>query len=213
MSESELYDIGIPLALTVTAPTTVHGIATWFDVLFNGSVTQRWLSTAPGLPTTHWCVLGVSGCGLPAAVRSIRTAQPPVSAFTPKRTLPHHPANQQTLNPHRFQLRCVLAQPLVVLAPNTVLRGSLSLVAHERQSYTVHVTLTAPPLQPGGPPQQSSGRYDLKEPYYRQLTNWAAYQQQGQAGAEGGAYGGHEQQGGEQGAYGGYGGYQQQWPV
>jgi histone-arginine methyltransferase CARM1 len=30
-------------------------------VLFNGTTSQRWLSTAPGLPTTHWfqlrCVL------------------------------------------------------------------------------------------------------------------------------------------------------------
>lgn len=104
----------------------------------------------------------------------------------------------------------MLAQPLVVLAPNTVLRGSLRLVAHERQSYTVHVTLSAPPLQPGGPQQQSSGRYDLKEPYYRQLTNWAAYQQQAPAQADGGAYGGGHEQGGEQG---GYGSYQQQWPV
>ena len=32
----------------------VHGIACWFDVLFDGSTTQRWLSTAPGQPTTHW---------------------------------------------------------------------------------------------------------------------------------------------------------------
>ncbi len=30
-------------------------MATWFDVLFNGTTTQRWLSTAPGQPTTHWC--------------------------------------------------------------------------------------------------------------------------------------------------------------
>ena len=32
----------------------VHGIACWFDVLFDGSSVQRWLSTAPGQPTTHW---------------------------------------------------------------------------------------------------------------------------------------------------------------
>jgi type I protein arginine methyltransferase len=32
----------------------VHGVASWFDVLFDGSISQRWLSTAPGLPTTHW---------------------------------------------------------------------------------------------------------------------------------------------------------------
>ena len=32
----------------------MHGIACWFDVLFDGSSVQRWLSTAPGQPTTHW---------------------------------------------------------------------------------------------------------------------------------------------------------------
>lgn len=35
----------------------VHGIACWFDVLFDGSTSQRWLSTAPGQPTTHWYAL------------------------------------------------------------------------------------------------------------------------------------------------------------
>ena len=39
----------------------VHGIAAWFDVLFQGSTIQKYLSTAPGLPVTHWfqlrCVL------------------------------------------------------------------------------------------------------------------------------------------------------------
>lgn len=56
ISESELHDFEVPLQLTVAAPCTVHGIATWFDVLFNGTTVQRWLSTAPGLPTTHWWV-------------------------------------------------------------------------------------------------------------------------------------------------------------
>ena len=37
------------------ASCQVHGVATWFDVLFDGTTTQRWLSTAPGQPTTHWC--------------------------------------------------------------------------------------------------------------------------------------------------------------
>ena len=35
----------------------MHGIACWFDVLFDGSVQPRWLTTAPGQPTTHWCAL------------------------------------------------------------------------------------------------------------------------------------------------------------
>lgn len=88
-------------------PCTLHGVACWFDVLFNGSSSQRWLSTAPGLPTTHW-----------------------------------------------FQLRCCLQQPLLVLTPNTQLRGSMRLVAHARQSYDVHVELHAPPVAPGMAPQK-----------------------------------------------------------
>ena len=132
VTEAELKDIEIPLELVATAPTTVHGVATWFDVLFNGSQEQRWLSTAPGLPTTHW-----------------------------------------------FQLRCVLARPLVALEAGAALRGALRLRAHARQSYTVELELAAPPLAPGAPPQEARGVYDLKEPYYRQ-TNWYQQQQQQQ---------------------------------
>jgi type I protein arginine methyltransferase len=60
-TETELQDFTIPLSLQVAAPCTVHGIASWFDVLFDGSTVQRYLSTSPGLPVTHWfqlrCVL------------------------------------------------------------------------------------------------------------------------------------------------------------
>eukprot|EP00877_Chromochloris_zofingiensis_P013474 jgi/Chrzof1/8380/Cz03g08130.t1 len=80
--------------------------------------------------------------------------------------------------PYRFQLRCVLKVPIVVLQPNTLLQGSLRMIAHERQSYDVHVSLEGPPVQFGMPEQKSSGNFDLKEPYYRQLTSW--YVQQGQ---------------------------------
>ena len=44
----------VPLRRPSATTTAVHGIASWFDVLFDGSQTQRWLSTAPGLPVTHW---------------------------------------------------------------------------------------------------------------------------------------------------------------
>lgn len=125
ITEQELYEIVIPLSLQVAVPCTVHGIASWFDVLFDGSQTQRWLSTAPGLPVTHW-----------------------------------------------FQLRCLMEQPVVVAQPGATVSGELRLVAHARQSYDVHVTLRAPPLTPGGPPQESKGKFDLKEPYYRQQMQW-----------------------------------------
>ncbi|KAG8483255.1 hypothetical protein CXB51_022259 [Gossypium anomalum] len=59
--EEDLYEIDIPLKFTASVGTRVHGLACWFDVLFNGSTVQRWLTTAPGAPTTHWyqirCVL------------------------------------------------------------------------------------------------------------------------------------------------------------
>jgi hypothetical protein len=98
----------LPLLPSCTAhPCTLHGVATWFDVLFDGTTSQRWLSTAPGLPSTHW-----------------------------------------------FQLRCVLQQPLVVLTPNSRLTGCLRLVAHERQSYDIHLELEAPPVGPGMPAQK-----------------------------------------------------------
>ncbi|EFJ40511.1 hypothetical protein VOLCADRAFT_69442, partial [Volvox carteri f. nagariensis] len=129
VAESELLDIDMPLQLVTgpVAPVTIHGLACWFDVFFAGSQQPVWLTTAPGMPTTHW-----------------------------------------------FQLRCVLQHPLVVTSPNTRITGQLHLVAHARQSYDIYLTLTAPPLQPGQPPQTSSGKFDLKEPYYRQLTPYGA---------------------------------------
>ena len=53
----------------------------------------------------------------------------------------------------RFQLRCLMETPLHV-QPGHVIIGELRLAAHNRQSYDVFVTLNAPPLHPGQPPQQ-----------------------------------------------------------
>jgi histone-arginine methyltransferase CARM1 len=33
---------------------TVHGLAFWFDVAFNGSQQTIWLSTSPTEALTHW---------------------------------------------------------------------------------------------------------------------------------------------------------------
>ncbi|XP_010442359.1 PREDICTED: probable histone-arginine methyltransferase 1.4 [Camelina sativa] len=61
MTEEQFYEIDIPLKFTASVCTRVHGLACWFDVLFDGSTVQRWFTTAPGAPTTHWyqirCVL------------------------------------------------------------------------------------------------------------------------------------------------------------
>ncbi|GKD97902.1 probable histone-arginine methyltransferase 1.3, partial [Tanacetum coccineum] len=55
--KEEDYEINIPLKFTASVGTRIHGLACWFDVLFNG----RWLTMAPGAPMTHWyqlrCVL------------------------------------------------------------------------------------------------------------------------------------------------------------
>ncbi|KAF8387842.1 hypothetical protein HHK36_026503 [Tetracentron sinense] len=123
IKEEELYEIEIPLKFTASVGTRVHGLACWFDVWFNGSTVQRWLTTAPGAPTTHW-----------------------------------------------YQLRCVLSQPLYVMAGQEI-TGRLHMVAHNAQSYTVHLTMSAkmwgPGAVQGGILQTSSCTLDLKEPYYR----------------------------------------------
>ncbi|XP_044487100.1 probable histone-arginine methyltransferase 1.4 [Mangifera indica] len=121
--EEELYEIDIPLRFIASVGTRVHGLACWFDVLFDGSTVQRWLTTAPGAPTTHW-----------------------------------------------YQLRCVLSQPLYVMAGQEI-TGQLRMIAHSSQSYTIYLTLSAkmwgPGAEQGGILQTSSCKLDLKEPYYR----------------------------------------------
>ncbi|XP_050219272.1 probable histone-arginine methyltransferase 1.3 [Mercurialis annua] len=123
IKEEELYEIDIPLKFTASVGTRVHGLACWFDVLFDGSSVQRWLSTAPGSPTTHW-----------------------------------------------YQIRCVLSQPIYVMAGQEI-TGRLHMVAHNAQSYTIYLTLSAkmwgPGAEQGGILQTSSCKFDLKEPYYR----------------------------------------------
>ncbi|RVX21950.1 putative histone-arginine methyltransferase 1.4 [Vitis vinifera] len=123
IGEEELYEIEIPLKFISLVGARVHGLACWFDVLFNGSTVQRWLTTAPGAPTTHW-----------------------------------------------YQLRCVLLQPLYVMAGQEI-TGQLRLVAHNAQSYTIHLTMGVKMWGPGAEQgevlQSSSCKLDLKEPYYR----------------------------------------------
>ncbi|XP_057431430.1 probable histone-arginine methyltransferase 1.4 [Lotus japonicus] len=123
IKEEELYEIDIPLRFIATVGARVHGLACWFDVLFNGSTVRRWLTTAPGAPVTHW-----------------------------------------------YQLRCVLEQPIYVMAGQEI-TGRLHLIAHNAQSYTIYLTLSAkmwgPGAGQGGILQTSSCKLDLKEPYYR----------------------------------------------
>ncbi|XP_050372264.1 probable histone-arginine methyltransferase 1.4 isoform X1 [Argentina anserina] len=123
VKEEDLYEFDIPLRFVASVGTRVHGLACWFDVLFGGSTVQRWLTTAPGSPTTHW-----------------------------------------------YQLRCVLSQPIYVMAGQEI-TGRLHMIAHNSQSYTIYLTLSAkmwgPGAEQGGIIQSSSCKLDLKEPYYR----------------------------------------------
>ncbi|GLT79401.1 hypothetical protein SLA2020_508910 [Shorea laevis] len=123
IKEENLYEIDIPLKFIASVGTRVHGLACWFDVLFNGSTVQRWLTTAPGAPTTHW-----------------------------------------------YQIRCLLSQPIYVMAGQEI-TGRLHMIAHNAQSYTIYLTLSAkmwgPGAEQGGIIQTSSCKLDLKEPYYR----------------------------------------------
>lgn len=52
--EKDLYEINIPLSFQMTTTALIHGLAFWFDVSFDGTSSQVWLSTAPTQPLTHW---------------------------------------------------------------------------------------------------------------------------------------------------------------
>ncbi|KAH7859272.1 hypothetical protein Vadar_033909 [Vaccinium darrowii] len=123
IKEEDLYEIDVALKFTASVGVRIHGLACWFDVLFDGSTVQRWLTTAPGAPTTHW-----------------------------------------------YQLRCILSQPLYVM-PGQEITGQLHMIAHNAQSYTIHLTMSTkmwgPGAGQGGILQTSSCKLDLKEPYYR----------------------------------------------
>ncbi|CAO2836094.1 unnamed protein product [Amaranthus hypochondriacus] len=72
----------------------------------------------------------------------------------------------------RRQLRCVLAQPMYVMAGQEI-TGHLRMVANDNQSYTLYLTLSVllvmkcAGAEPRGISQTSSGKIELKEPYYR----------------------------------------------
>jgi histone-arginine methyltransferase CARM1 len=53
-SEFDLHRIEIPLEFPILETGTVHGLAFWFDVSFEGSSSTVWLSTSPTEPLTHW---------------------------------------------------------------------------------------------------------------------------------------------------------------
>eukprot|EP00947_MAST-08B_sp_MAST-8B-sp1_P002657 g2657.t1 len=48
------HKIHIPYSFEIDKPALLHGIASWFDVVFEGSEATIPLTTAPGAPDTHW---------------------------------------------------------------------------------------------------------------------------------------------------------------
>jgi len=50
----DLERIQIPFTFSVSSPTLVHGLAGWFDVLFEGADNHVGFSTAPWCTPTHW---------------------------------------------------------------------------------------------------------------------------------------------------------------
>ena len=50
----DLRKISIPFSFLITRTAIMHGLACWFDVLFDGSEYQVTLSTGPYTPGTHW---------------------------------------------------------------------------------------------------------------------------------------------------------------
>ena len=80
-----------------------------------------------------------------------------------------------------------MRQPLHA-PPGAIVTGELVMEAHDRQSYWVHVKLALPATDTT-PAVDQTATFDLKEPYYRQLTSWAGW---GQAAADGSGGGGGE---------------------
>jgi len=50
----ELQNIVLPVDFEINQPCLVHGIAGWFDAVFEGTNKTVTLSTQPGCPGTHW---------------------------------------------------------------------------------------------------------------------------------------------------------------
>jgi histone-arginine methyltransferase CARM1 len=50
----EMQTIEIPFTFVINKTSILHGIASWFDVDFNGSTAVIKLSTSPSSAATHW---------------------------------------------------------------------------------------------------------------------------------------------------------------
>lgn len=53
-SPAKLHDMTLPFEFTITRTALCHGLACWFDVVFDGSSQRLVLSTGPNAAGTHW---------------------------------------------------------------------------------------------------------------------------------------------------------------
>lgn len=58
LQEEELYEIDIPLRFIASVGTRVHGLACWFDVLFNGRYSPKFDCVVVGLLFPHFLFHG-----------------------------------------------------------------------------------------------------------------------------------------------------------
>uniref|UniRef100_A0A7S3U1M5 type I protein arginine methyltransferase n=1 Tax=Strombidinopsis acuminata TaxID=141414 RepID=A0A7S3U1M5_9SPIT len=54
ISIESLHKIEIPFDFEISSPCLIHGLAGWFDAIFEGTNQTVTLSTAPWCPGTHW---------------------------------------------------------------------------------------------------------------------------------------------------------------
>lgn len=54
ISVESLHKIDMPFDFEINQPCLIHGVAGWFDAIFEGSQSSVVLSTAPWCPGTHW---------------------------------------------------------------------------------------------------------------------------------------------------------------
>ena len=144
----ELARVVVPLRLVMATAggCEVHGVAAWFDVLFDGSGSgdasspppsssssrQRWLSTAPGLPTTHWFQLR-------CVLREPLVVSGPGAVIEGELVLEAH--ERQSYDVHL----------------------SLSLPGSARSSSSSSSSGST----------EAKATFDLKDPYYRQAAPWS----------------------------------------
>ena len=106
-SEYDLHRIEVPLEFQILETGTIHGLAFWFDVCFDGSTQSIWLSTAPTEPLTHWYQVGSDIFLVEKYVLCTRD-----HCFV-------------------FQVRCLIETPFLV-KQGQILKGNVLLMANKR---------------------------------------------------------------------------------